>query len=238
MSSLQYNTAARIIQSAYEDAGILQEGDIPNGDQWVKGLNRLNDIINFEQTQGLKLFLNGLVPVQLQVGVNPYYIDSGPDWPLGSKPLRVLEGYYIDPNGVSRPLIPYAWKDWNMLSQQNEQGALNSYFVDKQVHQLAVAFWQVPDATAAQGYVNLLVQIQVPQFITIVQQSMFPVEWFMFLRWELASELATGQPQEIVMRCAQRSDAFRTALENWDVEDAPTRFVMDQRSGFASRRFR
>ena len=52
----------------------------------------------------------------------------------------------------------------------------------------------------------------------------------MALRWALADDICTGQPQAIMDRCAGRSRYYKEILEGWDVEDAPTRFTPDQRS--------
>ena len=66
----------------------------------------------------------------------------------------------------------------------------------------------------------------------------FPIEWRIALRWGLADELATGQPQSIMDRCQQRAISYRTMLEDWDVEDAPTRFTPDSRGQYSMGKFR
>ena len=60
----------------------------------------------------------------------------------------------------------------------------------------------------------------------------------MGLRWALADELSTGQPQAIMDRCERKATAYRQALEDWDVEDAPTSFTPDQRALYATSSFR
>ncbi len=59
----------------------------------------------------------------------------------------------------------------------------------------------------------------------------------MALRWGLADDICTGQPGEIMRRCAERAKAYREALEDWDVEDAATQFQPDPQGGFAHGRF-
>ena len=107
------------------------------------------------------------------------------------------------------------------------QGAINSYFINKQQAQLSVFFWLTPDANAALGTAHLLAQVQVTNFISLTETINFPIEWRIALRWGLADELATGQPLAIMDRCNQRALAYRAALEDWDVEDAPTRFAVN-----------
>ena len=237
MTTPNDNTPISIIQDAFFDAGLIQEGDTVNGEQIVTGLRKLTDIVNLWQTQGLKLWLNTDLPVTLVAGTGTYTFG-----PLGSvlmtKPLRVIDAWYATSGGIRRPLIPLARTDWIRLSQISYSGAINSYFVDKQATQLSVSFWLLPDATAAAGIAHLLVQSQVTNPISVTETMNFPIEWRIALRWGLADELATGQPQAIMDRCQSRAVTYRTALEDWDVEDAPTRFTPDQRVSHGYGNFR
>ena len=228
MTAPASNTPIAIISDAYFDAGLMQEGQSPNSEQIVMGMRKLEDIINLWQTQGLKLWLLQDLPVSLIAGQGTYTFG-----PLGTvsmtKPLRVIEAYYADANQIRRPLIPMSWNEYTRLSQVNQQGQLNSYFVNKQQTVLSVFFWLIPDAVAATGQAHLVIQNQVTNFINIQETMNFPIEWRIALRWGLADELATGQPQAIMDRCQQRALAYRTMLEDWDVEDASTRFAPDNR---------
>lgn len=231
------NTPISIISDAYQDAGLIQQGDTPTSEQIVQGMRRLTDLINLWQTQGLKLWLNVDTSVTLTAGVGTYRFGPGYDVDM-TKPLRVIEAYYRDLNGIRRPLVPLSWDDYIRLSQVTTTGAINSYFVNKQQSYLSVFFWLIPDATAATGTAHLLFQTQVTNFISVTETMNFPVEWRIALRWGLADELATGQPQAIMDRCQQRAITYRTMLEDWDVEDAPTSFAPDQRSGASYMKFR
>jgi len=232
-----YYTAQRIIRMAYKDAGLIQDGDEPSGEQYADGLMRLNDIANLWQTQGLKLWLNQDISVPLIANQGNYSLKPGGSVDM-AKPLRVVEAYYLDNTGIRRPLVVLSWDDYFRLSQVNQAGQINSYFVNKQQNSLDLFFWLIPDALAATGTVHLLVQNQIAQMISLTDTTAFPIEWSMGLRWGLADELATGQPQSIMDRCEKRAKAYREALEDWDVEDAPTSFTPDQRSMYATTSFR
>lgn len=237
MTAPNDNTPLSIISDAYLDAGLTQEGQVPNSEQFVQGMRKLNDIVNLFQTQGLKLWLNVDTPIVLTAGVGIYTF--GPAGTVAmSKPLRVIDAYYEDANHIRRPLIPLARADYNRLSQITQQGQVNSYFVDKQQTQLSVFFWLVPDSVAATGQAHLVFQEQVINPISLTETMNFPIEWRIALRWALADELATGQPQAIMDRCQQRAMSYKAMLEDWDVEDAPTRFTPDSRSQYATGGFR
>jgi hypothetical protein len=232
------NTPISVINDAYFDAGITQEGQTPNSEQIVTGMRKLTDLVNLWQTQGLKLWLNVDTPVPLVAGQGTYVLGPGSATGIDmTKPLRVIEAYYVDVNAIRRPLIVLSWNDYIRLSQITQIGQLNSYFVNKQQTQLSVFFWLIPDAEAATGMAHLLLQTQVVNFINVTETLNFPIEWRIALRWGLADELSTGQPQAIMDRCQQRAAMYRTQLEDWDVEDAPTRFVPDSRGGYAAGSF-
>jgi hypothetical protein len=237
MTQPNNNTPISIINDAYLDAGLIQEGEPAKSDKLVVGMRKLQDIINLWQTEGLKLWLNVDTEVPLVSGKGTYSLSPTGDIAM-DKPLRVIQAYYRDQNGIRRPLTPLSWDDYIRLSQINQMGQINSYFVNKKQLELSVFFWLVPDAVAATGTCHLLLQTQVTNFITLTETTNFPLEWRIALRWGLADELATGQPQAIMDRCTQRALMYKTKLEDWDVEDAPTHFVPDSRIGTSYGRFR
>ena len=231
------NTPVSIITDAYRDAGLLATGVTLNSEQIVDGMRKLTDLVNLWQTQGLKLWLNVDTSVPLVAGQGTYTFSTTGDV-IMAKPLRVIEAYYLDSTGIRRPLVVLSWDDYIRLSQVTQTGALNSYFVNKKQTELSVFFWLIPDATAATGTAHLLLQTQVTNFISVTETVNFPAEWRIALRWGLADEICTGQPQAIMDRCQQRAMSYRTMLEDWDVEDAPTRVTPDQRWSQGSGRFR
>ena len=229
-------TASRIISFAYRDAEFIQEGSSPNSEQMARGWMLLQDMINLWVTQGLKLFLTTDTSVTLVAGQNKYTLTPGGSVNI-TKPLQVVEGYYKDSTGVQRPLTPLAWDDWIRLSQVNQLGAVTQYFVDKQVGVFNVFFWQTPDATAATGTAHLILRNQVTGPIALTDAVGFPIEWYIALRWGLASEICQGQPQRIIDRCDMKAREYRQALDDFDVEDTPTRFVPDPQMAYWGQEF-
>lgn len=229
MSVPNDNSAYSIICDALTDAGKLNRGDEPDSEILSDAKRRLNDMINLWQTQGLRLWLQYDLPVPLVAGQNPYVIGPGGNVNM-TKPLRVLDScYYLDSASNRRPLIPLARDDWMRLSQVNQVGSINSLFVDKQQLSLVVWFWPPPDTTAATGVAHLLIEQQVANFVNLTDDMNFPIEWRIALHWGLASQMATGQPKSVQERCDAFAVAYFMALDNWDVEDAPTQIQPDSR---------
>ncbi len=223
---------SRIINQAMINAGLRQIGSQPNSDDLALYSNQLKDMINLWQTQGLKLWLEEDYSLQapiLVAGQELYTFGPGGDVNR-VKPLRVKSGYYQDSSGNRRDLAPtLARTDYNSLSNVTQQGPVNQYYVDKQRDLLRVFLWLTPDTEAVTGQVHLILHNQVGNFTNLTETIDFPIEWYIALCWGLADEICTGQPKDIMDRCARKTKEYKTALEDWDVEDADTRIVPDMR---------
>ena len=227
-TAASFGTPDRVIQYALENAGLLQEGDDPTSEQFAKCTNRLNDIINLCQATGLKLWAQNDQSVTLVASQATYTLKPGGSVNI-TKPMRVLQAFFLDSSNNRRPLVPLSRDEYTRLSKVTQTGEINSYFVDKLATQLSVIFWLTPDATAATGTAHLILQSQITNFTGITDELNFPQEWFMYLQWALADEIATGQPQAIMDRCTMKAGIYKAILEDWDVEDASTSFQPDQR---------
>lgn len=216
------NTASAIIAKAYADANKLSRGASPSAAQLTEGLDRLIDIINLEQVRGLKLFLEFEAVVTLVAGQQLYSFMPGGSYSI-ARPLRILAAAYWDTQNNATPLTPLARMDWATLTNRTSQGRPNQFFPERLADRMNMYLWQVPDTQAATGTIHatLLSQAVNP---TISAATGFPIEWVMFLRWALASDLATGMPQEVIMRCEAKAREYREILESFDVEEAQTRF--------------
>lgn len=237
------NTPYAIIYDAMLDAGKLEEGGVPTPEALAKNMRRLRDLINTWQTQGLKLWVNVDTAVPLVAGTPTYSFAPTGDVDM-TKPLRVLQGYYLfTTTNVRRQLTVLSWNDYLTLGQAGNltgnQGPINSYFVNKQQSSLDVTFWLCPDTTeAANGQAHVLLQCQVTNPVNLTETMNFPVEWRMALHWGLSDDISTGQPESVIQRCAQKAQMYRTMLEDWDVEDAPTQFQPDSRMQYVTGSFR
>lgn len=229
MPSAASNTVYSVISDAMRDAGILRRGQLPDSQAISDYARDLSDIINLWQTQGLKLFLWEEITIPLVAGQGLYELGPTGDVVM-PKPLNVLQGFVLNPQGIRRPLVGLSWDEWMTLSQvTGNDGTISSYFVDKQTMNLKVHLWNTPNATEATNVAVLLCRTQAPLPVNLEESTQFPPEWRIALRWALADQLCTGQPEAIMYRCSKRATEFREKLENFDVEDVPTQFQPDQR---------
>lgn len=233
------NTPEYIITEALVDACVIQRGITPDSDQLASGMNRLNDMFGVWQTQGLKLWLDTDIEIPLVVGQELYTVGPGGDVDM-VKPLRVKQGYYIEQSSTSRrPLDPpLSRQEYKMLSNPLETGQPQQYYVDKQQNTLNIYIWQVPDAQAVLGEAHFIIAQTVTKVISLTEVVNFPEEWGMALRWGLAWDLCSGQPESVQKRCKDNAMMYKEMLEGWDVEDADTRFEIDERMSLHSGDFR
>jgi hypothetical protein len=240
MATSVSNNAYGIIADAMTDAGLLQKGSNPDSTDLATNMRRLNDIINLWQTQGLKLFLQEEISVPLVIGQTQYVLGpSGPAVTM-ARPPRILQGFIVTAGSkVRRPLVNISRDEWERLSQiSGNNGQINSFMVDKQAVQTNLNLWPAPDSTEVLNTATFLMQIQAPNPVALTDQVGFPQEWRIALRWGLADDICTGQPQAIMDRCTMNAKRYRDALEDWDVEDAPTFFNVDSRMYQGNGRFR
>lgn len=228
-------TATAIVTKAYQDAQRLARFASLSADQEADGLDRLNDIINLWQTQGMKLFLDVEHTVTLAASQQLYSFMTGGDVSV-SRPLEVKFASYWDSDSNSRPLQPISRQEWMALSNRTTEGSVNQYFVETLYDRLNLYLWNTPDTTAATGTLRVVVRSQATNPALISSAVVFPPEWAIALRWGLADELASGMPDATQTRCQLRAQAYREALEAWDVENGTeTYFQPDPRSAHYSR---
>jgi hypothetical protein len=228
MVPVNYGTPNRLITMALKDAGKLSADAEPDSGQFLDGMQRLADILYFQQTRGLKLWLLQDIQVPLVAGQATYTFGPGGDVDM-RRPFRVEFGYATDGGQENRrPVTPLSYEDYTRLSNTIQTGQVTQYFVDKQIPLLKVSLWLVPDATqVSQGTVHLIMRTKAEHLTMLNEEMTFPPEWYLALRWALASELSTGQSSAIQSRCLGLADRYIDALEGWDIEDVSLQIQAD-----------
>lgn len=234
-----YNSVDRIVKMAMFDAGLLEENADPTSEQQGHNVQRLADMMQIWQLEGCKLHLlrDVVMPLVLNQGV----YNLGPGAPLNIiKPLRIESAYWVDAQQTtSREIFRVERYDWDRLPPAQANGTVTQFYEDRQLTAINLYLWNKPSATDVAGTLHLTVRVPGAGGIAGVGDpitSNFPIEWAMALRWGLAADLATGQPDSIVQRCERMAAYYKTILENYDVEQGGVIFQPDT-SGQARSRF-
>lgn len=224
-------TPFRLIKDAMYESGLLAKGRDPSSESLAQYNNRLQDVFQWLQTRGLKLWLEYDVPITPVTGQNLYAL--GPTAAGGNvnmvRPVRCKEAYYTDQSANRRPLISMGRSEWDTLSTTTTLGTITSWYGEK--HQLTYNFyaWLTPDSNQT-GTIHAILQQQMNSIVTLTDQVNLPIEWYLTVMWVLASQICTRQPQKVIDRCEKMATQMLDDLENWDVEDADTRFTPDTRT--------
>jgi len=152
--------------------------------------------------------------------------------------MRIVESYVLDTAATKRPVRQISWEEWSRLSQNNVQGQVNQIFVDHQQTYLAVNTWLLPDTSEAANTLHVVIQGQLTNAVSLLDDINFPTEWELGLKWGLADEICTGQPAAIVARCQSRAAMYREQLEAWDTEGVPITFSPDPQGQYSGSSFR
>lgn len=228
MVPANYGTPERIITMALRDAGKLAFDTDADSLQLLDGMQRLADLLYYQQTRGLKLWLLEDITVPIVADQGLYTFGPGGDVDM-RKPFRVEFGYATQGAQLNRrPVTPLSYTDWTRLSNTTQSGQVTQYFADKQLELLKVNLWLVPDDTQVdEGEVHLIMRTKAEHLTNLTETMTFPPEWFLALRWNLASELSSGQPLAVQDRCQGFSDRYIDALEGWDIEDVSVQIQAD-----------
>lgn len=250
MTTPSLNTPYSVICDAYTNAGYLEAGQDVGSEQLAFGMRRLNNLVNLRQAEGLRLWLQADVSVgfeptsitPLVQGQNLYTFGSTGNVVM-TRPTRIIEGYYRDPNYIDRPLLQISRNEWDTLSLKAanitaQEGTINQFFIDKQIATMNMYIWLAPDSVAAQGSVHVIVQQQQPNVVGLTDTMQFGPEWFLYLGWHLAWELSQGQPLAVQSKCQVHALMYKEIIDGWDVEDASTLFQPDTRQQYVGNRFR
>lgn len=233
-----YNTLGALIRRGMRNAGKLGKGVNPSSEDYADGIERIYNLINYFNTQGIKLWVESDVEIPLVEGQASYVLAPGGAVDM-TRPLDATLAYWLAPTGGAKtPLTLLSRKDYTLLSSVSQEGSLNSFFPEKLQGSLKIFFWMVPDATAVEGEAHVIVRGQITNPTQLNETMDFPPEWGLPLEWGYADQITTGQPADIVNRCAMMAEKYRIALENWDVEDAPTIIQVDSRMGAGGTSFR
>ncbi len=237
---ITFSQVISLIQGAYFEAMLIEEGQQVNSEQIAVGINKLNALANHLQIKGLRLWTQVDYPITLVAGQSSYPLTG-----TYGKPLRIPKdlGYLLftggNPYPTKVPITTLSQQEWVLLSQSGAQGLVSQIYVDKQVSSLIVNTYLIPDTFTAANYVlHVVYQQQMTPAMQITDTTVFPLEWYQGLRWLLAQQICMGQPQEVISRIDAMAAKYQEDLDGWDVEDAQVFFTPDIRASYSMGRFR
>lgn len=200
-----------IITGALRLCGVLQDGQSAGTQQVTDAAQSLNLLLKYYATKGWLLWCYKWVEVPLVASQEVYTLGVTPADVVGDRPVRIARAWVRNlTTSFDTPIIMLSRQAYDMTTPKDMSGIPNSFYYDPQVTSGSTAVgranlyvWPVP----VDSNYSLFLTVQRPiQDITgASQQFDVPQEWFLPLKWQLASEI--GPEYGVTERQQQRIDA-------------------------------
>lgn len=209
-------TALEIIQAAFRNIGVAQEGEALTAAMYQDGLRALN-----YQIQTLSAHPHLWTATEGSLS----FVADTPSYTVSPRALRVLECRYRV-NGIDTPMTMFSRQEY--FDQPNKVVSpsipVNFYF-DPKVANGTLYFWPAPSAqTVAAGYTAHYTYVRFLDILTETNQTLdLPQQWIEPITWGVSKRLMTQYPvndpnlAQIVLGQAKESLDW---LMQWDNEPA------------------
>lgn len=240
-------TANQLITQAYKKIRVLPEGaTTANAGQLADATERLNLLIANLQSEGLPLWTYQLIPVPCTQDQSAYTIGPNGSDVETNRPLRVMEygnfvRFYVGTQTFDTPLRLISRAEYLSFGNKTSTGIVNSIYYDGKIDDGGSGA-----TSPADGYGTLFVYVT-PQDQTVqytvylnAQRPLYiitdgaeefdlPAEWFMYLMYALAAEMADDNeaPESRIKRLEDKAESLKAKLLDWSVETASTSFAPD-----------
>ena len=246
MSSTYTINRDQIISLALKKLGVLEVGSTPDAETIAGANMSLNLLVKQLNTEGLKLWKVSELIVPLFANQTTYvlggnssavmYDSLAPTVPITDRPLKVIQGFYRNVSStpvIDTPVMIVSKQEYNTLGSKGSTGTANTIFYDSKQTSGILYVYLTPDANSeANLQLHIVAQMPLNDLVLATDIPDFPNEWMNCLVWNLADQLALeyGVPMNARQEIAQRATAYRTQLDDWNVEAASTFFQPDFRS--------
>ena len=224
-----------VIASALRLCGVLAEGQTASTQQKSDCAEALNLLLKSYGTKGWLLWVYEKLTVPLTSGLATYTV--GPTGALvANRPIRLAQAYIrnidVTPN-FDTPLIMLTRQQYEMLTPKGVAGQPNSFYYEQQLGSSTapgygtIYLWPVYNASPNSV---LVVNSQRPiQDIASggtasTQQFDIPQEWFLALKWQLASEIGPeyGVTERTQQRIDQKADFYLREVVDFSTAEEPS----------------
>ena len=246
MSSNYSINRDQIISLALRKLGTLEVGSTPDAETIANANMSLNLLVKQLNTDGLKLWKTSELIIPLfanqtsytlgEAGCDLMYDTLAPTVAITDRPLKVIQGFYRNVTStpvIDTPVMIVSKQEYNVLGSKFSTGTANTIFYDSKKTNGILYVYLTPD-TNSQTNLQLHIVAQMPLNDMTLATDIpdFPNEWMNCLVWNLADQLALeyGVPMNARQEISQRATAYRTQLDDWNVEVSSTFFQPDFRS--------
>lgn len=189
-------TRDQIITSALQSLQVIGEGDTPSSYDFNLCSFALNLLLKKWATNVVPLWVIQTINFNFTANTNTYTLGPTGTVPLNFRPLKVLEAWTRDVNGIDTPLMEIARADYEALGNKTSSTTttpVNFLFQPTIGNSVAnsnstLTFYPTPTDATRVAYFNIQRPLQ--DITSGAQEFDFPSEWFHAIKWGLAAEVA------------------------------------------------
>jgi len=158
-----------IINKAYTMVGAVAIGEDPTADELTEGGRTLNLMLKGWQTEGIGLWLNQEITVNLTTNTVSY--DLGASIP---RPLEIIEAKRVT-SGVHYPLLQIRRSEYLSIADKATAGTVSQFYYDPQLTTGVLYVW--PPSDNATDTLKLTIKKPISDFDASTDDGEFPTEW-------------------------------------------------------------
>lgn len=216
-------TRDEVINGALRLCGVLQDGQSATPQQLTDGAQALNTLLKFYATKGWLLWVYEWTTWTTVSAQASYTIAPSGANITANRPLRIANAFVRDTtNNFDTPMVMLTRQQFDMLSPKTQPGIPNSFYYDPSRDTGVLYPWPIPNDATHQIRINSQRHIQ--DITSGAQNFDVPQEWFLPLKWQLASEL--GPEFGVTERSQQRIDGkaqfYLDEVTNFAVAEEPS----------------
>lgn len=222
-----------VVKAAMQLGNLLAEGQSPSATQTTDATVFLQAMLKFWAVKGLKPWVYNTINFA-STGAASYTIGpSGVVTP--DRPLRVLQGWWRDPNGFDTPMSLLEKQRWDRTTPKSQAGLPNSFFYDAKIPNGVYYPWPVPTALASSGVTFYLSIQKHIEDLAAAGGSTFdiPQTWYLALIYGLAEFMIPwGVEERTARRIEKKAPDFLEAAADFTEEEGSSYFQPNPQGGF------
>ena len=215
-------TRDELIAASLRLLNVLGQGVSPTAQDLTDCGLALNMVVKRAQTKGLNLWTYANITVPLVVGTASYTI--GPTGVVAAdRPLRVVRAIIRSSVNHDTPLFQLSREEYENTANKTIETRPNSFYYDPQMGNGTLYVYPTPDTT---DDLIITVQRQLADITTGTQVPEFPNEWYGYLKFALAADVAPdyGVSLQKIAFLESKVRQMEEDLYGWSQEEASTYF--------------
>ena len=240
-------TRDQVSSAALRALRVLQDGQVASVAQLNTCAEAMNIVLKNAQSAGLQLWTYQLIQIPCQTNKTTYTIGSTGADITNVRPLRIFpEGNFVrfasGGQNYDTPLNLLSRQEYMNMGNKGSTGIVNSlyYFpgIDLSTGKTSPStgygtlyVYVSPMDTTRTVFLNA--QRPIYDVSTGTDEIDFPQEWNVWLKWQVAAEVADEfeVPEARLQRVEAKAKYYHDQLQDWSVENAPFMIQPDFRMG-------